>query len=136
MQIDWEPLVQAAHKVREHAYAPFSKFRVGAALLTADGRIFTGCNIENRTYGLTLCAERCAIAAWVAAGSPGHPQALVVHADLSPPARPCGLCRETLAEFTKDLPILLTNPKGERDLVTLKEIFPQPFEWTGPAHGR
>ena len=132
MEIDWNPLAQAARTAREHAYAPFSKFKVGAALLTTGGQVFTGCNIENRTYGLTLCAERCAIATWVAAGSPGQLQAIAIHADLSPPARPCGLCRETLAEFTKDLPILLTNNQDERDWVTLREIFPQPFEWKGP----
>ncbi len=132
MEIDWKPLIQAARAASEHAYAPFSKFKVGAALLTTDGRIFTGCNVENRTYGLTICAERCAITAWVAAGSPGQLQALVVHADLSPPARPCGMCRETLAEFAKDLPILLINPDDEHEEVSLKEIFPQPFEWAGP----
>lgn len=127
--MNWDALAAAARAASENAYAPFSQFQVGAALLTSDGQLFTGCNVENRTFGLTICAERTAVASWVAAGSPGTLQALAVYADSSPPARPCGMCRETLAEFARELPILLTNPQGEREEVNLTEIFPQPFQW-------
>lgn len=129
--IDWDSLLAAAERVRENAHAPYSKFRVGAALLAADGRIFAGCNVENRTFGLTVCAERSAVVQAVAAGA-GAPRAVVVVADASPPAPPCGMCRETLAEFATDLPILLVNPRGERQLVQLCDIFPQPFVFPPP----
>jgi cytidine deaminase len=133
-QIDdaaWDALADAARAASDHAYAPFSRFKVGAALLTSDGQRFAGCNVENRSFGLALCAERSAVAAWVAAGSPGTLKAAAVHAATSPPARPCGLCRETLAEFAEELPILLANDRGEREIVLLSEIFPQPFRWPG-----
>lgn len=124
--LDWEPLVAAARAVRERAYAPFSRFRVGAALLAEDGRIYAGCNVENRTFGLTVCAERSAVLQAVAAGA-GRPLALAVVADASPKAPPCGMCRETLVEFTPDLPILLVDLKGKREEIRLAEIFPRPF---------
>lgn len=124
--IDWEPLIAAARSVRERAYAPYSRFRVGAALLAADGRIFAGCNVENRTFGLTVCAERSAVLQAVAAGA-GPPVALAVVADASPKAPPCGMCRETLAEFADDLPILLVDSQGDREELRLAEIFPRPF---------
>jgi len=136
-EIDWEALTAAAREVRERAHAPYSRFRVGAALLAEDGRIYAGCNVENRSFGLTICAERTAVARMVAAGA-RRPRALVVITDTSPPAPPCGMCRETLTEFaavrTEDgtdrgLPILLVNLRGERREVTLAELFPDPFEW-------
>jgi cytidine deaminase len=127
----WNSLAAAARAVADNAYAPFSQFKVGAALLTSDGQVFAGCNVENRSFGLALCAERSAVAAWVAAGAPGTLQAAAVYAATSPPARPCGLCRETLAEFAEELPILLTNDRDEREIVQLSEIFPQPFRWPG-----
>ena len=129
--IDWQPLLTAAEAVRANAHAPYSRFKVGAALLAADGRIFAGCNVENRTFGLTVCAERNAVVQAVAAGA-GAPRAVAVITDASPPAPPCGLCRETLAEFASDLPILLVNTQGERQLVHLREIFPQPFVFPPP----
>jgi cytidine deaminase len=126
--MDWEPLVEAALRARESAYAPYSRFAVGAALRAADGRVFAGCNVENRSYGLALCAERAAVAAAVAAGA-GRPAAVVVVADADPLATPCGLCRETLAEFAgPDLPILLAAPDGRRRETRLGQLFPEPFE--------
>ncbi|MBP1641482.1 MAG: cytidine deaminase [Acidobacteria bacterium] len=125
--MDWEPLVAAAARVREAAYAPYSRFAVGAAVLTADGRLFVGCNVENRSFGLTLCAERAAVAAALAAGT-RELAAVAVVADADPLAPPCGLCRETLAEFAgPELPILLAAPDGRRRERRLGELFPDPF---------
>lgn len=125
--MDWQPLVEAATRARERAYAPYSRFAVGAALLAADGRIFAGCNVENRSYGLALCAERSAVAAAVAAGA-GAPVAVAVVADADPLATPCGLCRETLSEFAGgELPILLAAPDGRRRETRLGLLFPEPF---------
>jgi cytidine deaminase len=132
--VDWEPLLAAATAIRQHAYAPYSGFRVGAALLAEDGRIYAGCNVENRSFGLAVCAERSAAAQAVAAGA-GRPLAAAVVADTSPPARPCGMCLETLSEFAPDLPILLANLAGEREVVTLRSLLPQPFRWPGNRRG-
>lgn len=129
--IDWGALVTAADDVRENAWAPFSKFKVGAALLAADGTVYIGCNVENRTFGLTICAERNAVTTAIAAGRHEF-VAVAVVTDASPPAPPCGLCRETLMEFalqssSKDLEILSANRAGERRHYRLSEIFPEPF---------
>lgn len=124
--MDWEPLVSAALAVRRQAYAPFSRYPVGAALALASGGIVTGCNVENRSYGLSICAERNAIAAAVARGERQF-TALVVATASSPPAAPCGSCREVLAEFCDDLPILLVNEAGEQRLTSLAELFPDRF---------
>jgi cytidine deaminase len=131
--MNWEPLVSAARAARDASYSPYSEFAVGAAVLTADGSIFHGCNLENRSYGLTLCAERAAFAAAVAAGHRDF-AAVVVVADATPPATPCGLCRETMAEFCgPELPVLLCNLNGGRRELKLGELFPHPFEL--PAAG-
>jgi cytidine deaminase len=125
--MDWTPLIEAATAARERAYAPYSGFSVGAAVASADGRIFSGCNVENRSYGLALCAERSAVAAAVAAGARGL-AACVVVADADPLATPCGLCRETLTEFAApELPILLVAPDGRRRETRLGQLFPEPF---------
>lgn len=120
-------LIEAARAARAHAYAPFSGFPVGAALLAEDGTIFTGCNVENRSYGLALCAERAAVASAVTAGARRF-LAIAVVTDTAPPAAPCGLCRETLAEFCgPELPIHLANLDGAVRDTTLGELFPEPF---------
>ena len=126
LAIDWEHLVAAAAAARERAYAPYTGFRVGAAVLMEDGSIHAAANVENAVPALAICAERVAIAQAAAAGL-RHPRALAVVTATSPPARPCGLCRQTLAEFAQDLPILAANPEGEREIATLAELFPQPF---------
>ena len=124
--MDWEPLIEAAWSARERSYSPYSGFAVGAALLASDGSIHVGCNVENRSYGLTVCAERTAVCSAVAAGQRDF-EAIVVVADADPPARPCGLCLDTLAEFDPDLPILLVNLAGERVELRGRKLLTQPF---------
>jgi cytidine deaminase len=99
-----DSIVDAARAAQARAYAPYSKFRVGAALEAMDGTIFSGCNVENASYGLTICAERAALCAAVSAGVRRFRRAVVV-SDVDPPAAPCGACRQVLAEFGLDLPI-------------------------------
>ncbi|HVT57526.1 MAG TPA: cytidine deaminase [Thermoanaerobaculia bacterium] len=129
--MEWEPLIAAAGAAWANAYAPYSGFAVGAAVLMEDGSIHAAGNCENCIPALSICAERSAVAHATSAGL-RRPQALAVVAASSPPARPCGLCRQTLAEFTDDLPILLCNPQGEREQVLLSELFPQPFRLAPP----
>jgi len=129
--MDWDRLVAAASGARSNAHAPYSRFAVGAAVECSDGRVFTGANVENRSYGLALCAERAAVAAAVSAGARDL-AALAVVTDVEPPAVPCGLCRETLAEFCgPELPILLASARGGRRIVRLGELFPEPFRLPG-----
>jgi cytidine deaminase len=124
----WKSLVASASRARENAYAPYSNYQVGAALLSPDGRIFAGCNVENASYGLALCAERAAVAELVVAGGRAI-AALVVITTGPEPGRPCGLCRQTLSEFADDLPIGLAVCGDElpRLIENLRELFPRPF---------
>jgi len=119
-------LLDAARRAREAAYAPYSNFKVGAALRTATGEIFTGCNVENASFGATLCAERVAIVTAVAAGQRRF-TALAVIADTPEPVPPCGLCRQVLAEFSPDCRIIMANLAGQWRLATLKELLPLAF---------
>src|SRR3954462_5700689 len=128
--MDWEPLVVAARAARERAYAPYSHFAVGAALLMEDGSIHAAANVENCIPALSICAERNAMSAAASAGL-RRPQAVAVVTDASPPALPGGVCRTTLAEFAKDVPILVVNVNGDREETSLAEIFPQPFSVAG-----
>ena len=120
-------LVAAARRAREHADAAFSQFRVGAALETGDGTIITGCNIENATYGLTICAERVAM---FKALSEGHRvfMRLAIVADTEAPTPPCGACRQMLWEFGGNLEIQLANLKEEKGTHQLKDLLPLPFD--------
>jgi cytidine deaminase len=126
MKVDWDTLVASAAAARENAYAPYSGFAVGAAVLMEDGSVHAGANVENGIPALSVCAERVAIAKAATAGL-REPRAVAVVTGTSPPSRPCGLCRQTLSEFTRDLPILVANPDGDRELLSLAELFPQPF---------
>ncbi|MDA1049577.1 MAG: cytidine deaminase [Planctomycetota bacterium] len=121
-----QQLIDAALEARRQAYAPYSNFSVGAAVMTADGRVFAGCNVENVSYGLTNCAERTAIFAAVAAGQRQF-MALAVATDGG--YSPCGACRQVLAEFCEDLPILVVDacPDGQVSEVGLAELLPLRF---------
>jgi cytidine deaminase len=127
MAVSANELLAAARAVRENAFAAFSHFQVGAALETADGRIITGCNVENATYGLTICAERVAV---FKAISEGHRQftRVAVVADTQDPTPPCGACRQILWEFGGDLEVILGNLQGEKARFRLKDLLPCPFD--------
>ncbi len=122
-------LVRRAQAARGSAYAPYSQFLVGAAVRTSDGRVFSGANVENASYGLSVCAERSAVLAAVLAGS-RELAAIAVCTELSPPAAPCGMCRQTLAEFSADCPVVLCGPRGldgEVLVMRLRELLPRAF---------
>jgi cytidine deaminase len=126
--IDWAALLSAATDVRERAHAPYSDYRVGAALVTRSGRVFTGCNVENASYGLCLCAERNAVGQMIAAGE-RDPVALAVVTKGPRAGSPCGMCRQVLAEFAEDLPIVLGvagDPAAERR-TSLAALLPDAF---------
>lgn len=123
---NWDALVAAASAARESAHAPYSGYLVGAAFELSDGTIVAGCNVENRILGLTVCAERNAIANAIVSGRRDF-VALAVVTVSTPPAAPCGMCRETLAEFVDDLPILLANTLGERTEVRFGDLLPHRF---------
>src|SRR3954447_1944506 len=116
--MDTNDLLSEARQARERAYAPYSRFAVGAALLTKSGRVFRGCNVENLSYGLTICAERNAVFAAVAAGEREFVKIGIV-ADSKTPVSPCGACRQVLAEFSSDLEIACANLEGEKFEATL-----------------
>ena len=122
-------LVEAAIAAREHAYAPFSHFQVGAALEDSTGRVFTGCNVENATYGLTVCAERVAVWKAISEGARKF-QRIAIAADTPQLTPPCGACRQILWEFCGDIEVLLVNPRGDRESLRLKDLFPKPFDAT------
>jgi len=119
--------LQAAAEARKNAYAPYSKFRVGAALRASSGELYTGCNVENASYGATICAERGALMAACAAGDKEFSYIVVV-TDVDPPAYPCALCRQVLAEFCgPDFIIFTGTPEKIVGRITLGELLPHPF---------
>jgi cytidine deaminase len=122
-------LVSAALSARERAHAPFSKFKVGAAIEDAEGRIHTGCNIENATYGLTMCAERVALFKAISEGARRF-RRVAVAADTDSLTPPCGACRQVLWEFCGDVQIALVNPRGKVETCRLKDLIPRPFDAT------
>jgi cytidine deaminase len=125
------PFLQAALGAREHAHAPYSKFKVGAALEDNNGQIFTGCNIENATYGLTVCAERLAIFKAISEGvRPRSFARIAVSADTPVLTPPCGACRQLLWEFCGNIEITLINLQGQHETIRLIDIFPKPFDDT------
>lgn len=121
-----DQLAHSARAVQAHAYAPASRFRVGAAVLAEDGRIFSGCNVENASYGLTICAERAAVFTAVSNGVRAI-RAVAVATDLGDPARPCGACRQVLAEFGPSMQVLLLGSAGAQVATTLDRLLPDPF---------
>lgn len=122
-----DSLVLAARMARERARASFSHFKVGAALETADGHVITGCNIENATYGLTLCAERVAMFKAVSEGFDAFRRIAIV-ADTDDPTPPCGPCRQILWEFAGDLEVILANLEEEKASYRLSDLLPLPFD--------
>ena len=127
MPVSEHDLISAARRAREHAHARFSNFKVGAALETSDGTIITGCNVENATYGLTICAERVAVFKAISEGHRAFTRIAVV-ADTADPTPPCGACRQILWEFGGDLQILLANLKEAKGSFRLKDLLPMPFD--------
>ncbi len=122
-----DPLIEAALAVREHAHAPFSGFKVGAAIEDENGRIYTGCNVENATYGLTICAERVAVFKALSEGA-GKLRRVAVVADTEKLTPPCGACRQILWEFCGDAELVLSNLSGQRETLSVGQIFPRPFD--------
>lgn len=121
-------LIAAARQARKHAYAPYSNFPVGAAVLTEDGTVFTGCNVENASYGLTICAERVAATSAVAAG---YRRFTRIALSLSGGGTPCGACRQVLAQFCDDMPVLIDDA-DQTDVVretTISQLLPERFEF-------
>ena len=124
---DVATLIEAARAARERAFAPYSKFKVGAALEAADGTVVTGCNIENSTYGLTVCAERVALLKAVSEGHRAFRRIAVV-ADTADATPPCGPCRQLLWEFCGDIEVILANLTSNLGHHRLKDLFPLPFD--------
>jgi cytidine deaminase len=123
----WDPLLEAAWQAWAKAYVPYSRFRVGAALLRSDGSIVAGCNVENASYPVGQCAERTAICAAVSQGlAPGGLVAMAVVTEAGTLTPPCGACRQVLAEFAEELPILLAN-RAERSLCDIRDLLPRAF---------
>jgi cytidine deaminase len=122
-----ERLLEAALRARDNAHAPFSGFKVGAAVEDAGGRIHTGCNVENATYGLTMCAERVAVFKAISEGARQfHRLAVAADTDILTP--PCGSCRQILWELCGDIEIALVNTRGATELHRMRDLFPRPFD--------
>jgi cytidine deaminase len=120
-------LVDTAIAARTNAHAPYSHFQVGAALEAADGTVFTGCNVENATYGLSVCAERVAVFKAISEGARKFRRiAVAANTDILTP--PCGACRQILWEFCGDIEVTLTNLHGKTETLRLKDLFPRPFD--------
>jgi cytidine deaminase len=121
-----DQLVEAAKAAQRKAYAPYSGFKVGAALLTSDNQIITGCNVENTTYGLSVCAERVAITKAVSEGYSDF-KFLVVSGDSQEPCSPCGACRQFMLEFNPEMQVLMVGKNGHRQMMTVSQLLPRAF---------
>ena len=123
----YDALILAAKQARENAHAPFSDFRVGSAVRAKSGRIYTGCNVESASYGLTCCAERTAMFKAVSEGERGF-EAIAVVTDTDVLTPPCGACRQIIWEFCGDVPVVLANLKGKVELESSGKLLPRPFD--------
>ncbi len=124
---EFDALIKAATQARENAHARFSNFKVGAALRTPVGTVYGGCNVENATYGLTVCAERVAIFKAISEGERQF-DAIAVVTDTDELTPPCGACRQLIWEFCGDVPVVLANLKGKAEVMRMRELFPKPFD--------
>ncbi len=124
---EFEALIKVATQARENAHARFSNFKVGAALRTAEGKVYGGCNVENATYGLTVCAERVAIFKAVSEGERRF-DAIAVVTDTDALTPPCGACRQLIWEFCGDVPVVMANLKGKSETFKMRDLFPKPFD--------
>ena len=119
-------LISKAREARKKAYAPYSKFKVGAALETTSGKIYTGCNVENASYAVTCCAERTALVKAVSEGAKSFRRIAVV-ADTKEPCPPCGVCRQALYEFAPSLEVIMANTRGKTEVVMLPDLLTHSF---------
>jgi cytidine deaminase len=124
---EYDALIAAAKQARENAHAPYSNFRVGAALRAKSGRVFSGCNVENATLGLTCCAERTAIFKAISEGERGF-EAIAVVADTDTLTPPCGACRQIIWEFCGDVPVIMANLKGKVLQEKMADLLPRAFD--------
>ena len=123
---EFKKLIKEAEKARNRAYTPYSKFKVGAAVLCDDGKIFTGCNIENASFGMSICAERVAIFKAVSEGSTKF-EAIAVIGDTDKPCSPCGACRQVISEFDENIPLIMANLKGDVKIKKIGDLLPEAF---------
>lgn len=126
-QVDVRGMIAMARRARDFAFAPFSRFKVGAAIRTRDGRIFTGCNVENASFSLTLCAERTAIFKAISEGTREFSQVVIV-TDANKLTPPCGACRQVLWEFAPDAEVILANVRGRTRRMKMSALLPSPFD--------
>jgi cytidine deaminase len=124
---EYDFLITAARQARENAHAKFSNFKVGAALLSSSGKIYGGCNVENATYGLTICAERVAIFKAISEGERRF-DAIAVVTDTGALTAPCGACRQIIWEFCGDVPVVMANLRDKTEIVSMSQLFPKPFD--------
>ena len=124
---DYQGLIEAARRARENAHAPYSNFKVGAALRTRSGRVFGGCNVENASYGLTVCAERVAIFKAISEGEREF-DAIAVVTDAGRLTPPCGACRQIIWEMCGNVEVVLANLKGQMEIHRMKDLLPLPFD--------
>jgi cytidine deaminase len=124
---EFDGLISTAKAARENAHARFSNFKVGAAVRTVSGKVFGGCNVENATYGLTVCAERVAIFKAISEGERAF-DAIAVVTDTGTLTPPCGACRQLIWEFCGDVPVVMSNLEGKVEVLKMRELFPKPFD--------
>lgn len=127
IRADVKTMIAMARRARDFAFAPFSRFKVGAAIRTRDGRIFTGCNVENASFSLTLCAERTAIFKAISEGTREFTQVVIV-TDATTLTPPCGACRQVLWEFAPDAEVILANVRGRTKRMKMSSLLPSPFD--------
>ena len=132
MTVEWNKLAELAKEAQANAYAPYSRFRVGCALVSDTGNVYSGCNVENASYPVTMCAERGAISAAVVNGDKSFTQLMLI-TDADTPESPCGACRQVLQEFAPDLEIVSIGKNGTEQRWTMAELLPAPFDFKPPV---